>query len=313
MRPDIVHDPRLKEILTEAAKHYRLRDDQTVIKLLREAVERVPQRLDIRQSLANYHVQTGHPERALVVLRELLKIAPADIRTRVFLAHWSRYCGDMDGAEEIRRRIGQIRPPVGADLGQIWRHIDAWKSSPIGDSLPVHTKDGKNTAIVVLGYVLNQDGSMRTELVRRLEKGLEAARAYPDAGIVVTGGVPQSGVVEAAAMHLWLIEHAVPPERIFIEGYARDVVENLIYSRQILEIIRADSILLITSANNVRRTGAAMEILSWTNGSSWQIDVVAATLTGFTDNGGDKLKLYRDALRAYGCPMMVAFPELVER
>lgn len=313
MNRSVNYDPLLNEILAKAGASYRLREDEKTVQLLADAALRAPQRLDIKKSLANFHIQLGRPDLALDIFNEINRFAPEDVENHIYLAHWSRYCGDVEGAEKLRRKLEATRFPLAADLGRIWRHIDAWAGMHISDVLPPAPPRETPAAIITLGYILNADGTMREGLIRRLEKTLEAAGHYPDAVIVVTGGVPRNGTVEALEMRRWLEDRGIARDRIYVEGYARDLVENLVYSRQILDILNVDRALIVTSPNNVRRSGAAMEILCWANGASWGISVVASTLEGFIDDGGDRIKLYRDTLRAYGLLMMTVFPELLER
>lgn len=316
MMPGFAYDPRLKAMLAEAAKKYRLRDDDAFRRLMEQAVELAPQRLDLWFGLANHHIQTGSPDLALGIYRELANTVPYDADTLFHLSHWLRHAGEALEAEDYLRGLEAVRPDAAADLVRIWREIDASTDTPITDALPRADEMGQRIAIVTLGYVLNQDGTMHGILEDRLHKTLEAAETYPDSVIIVSGGVPRNTEIEAVVMRRWLEEKGVDGRRIFEEGYARDVVENLIYSRHILDIIGADTALLVTSACDVRRAGSGMRIQIWRNGSRWKADVVAAggeSLASFRDDGSDRLKLYRDALRAYGTPMMRTFPELAER
>lgn len=313
MTPGIRFDPGLKAVLAEATRHYRARDDDNCRRCLEEAVERAPHRIDIWFSLASHHIQTGFPDLALAIYDELAATLPTDAETRFCLAHWLRYAGDADAAEAVRAGLEATHPARAGDLLAIWRDIDKWLAMPPDSFLPQFDGEDRRRAIVALGYVLNDDGSMHPVLLRRLHKTLEAADALPGAMIVVTGGVPRSGKVEAVAMREWLVDMGVDRGRVFEEGYARDVVENLIYSRHILDMAGVESVLLVTSPIDFRRAGAGMEILDHTHGVGRGVAVVASEGDGFVDDGGDRLKFYRDALRVYGFPMMRCFPELVER
>ena len=90
-------------------------------------------------------------------------------------------------------------------------------------------------------------------------------------------------------------------------------MENLVYSRAVAAMNGVDAMLIVTSAVDVRRAGASLEIMAGACGDAWTVRAVAATAAGFVDDGGDRLKAYRDALRAFGMPMMDAYPELAER
>ena len=56
-----------------------------------------------------------------------------------------------------------------------------------GDHLPDGLPKDDSLALVILGGALNPDGSMRDELVRRLEVGLDCAAQYPNAYVSAPG------------------------------------------------------------------------------------------------------------------------------
>lgn len=310
------YSPKLKPLLEEAAQAYRLRDDDAFAALMREALLLAPQRLDLWYNLANHHVQTGKVDEAIDILRKVYGMIPRDATIMFTLAHWLQFAGQSSDAERLRRTLESARPELAADLLRIWTTIDAWLSKRIDDTFPPPGKGWGKVGIVVLGYRLNADGTMSQPLVDRLEKALEGTKRFDNYRVVVSGGAPRAGVVEAVPMRRWLEEKGVPAECVIEEGYSRDLVENLIYSRHILDILGAESVIAVTSANNVRRAGSGMEILAWINGSSWRVFSTAAsgeTLDNFSDDGSDRLKLFRDTLRVYGIPMMRTYPELSER
>ena len=53
-------------------------------------------------------------------------------------------------------------------------------------------KDFSDPAIVILGYGLNPDGTMRTILRRRMLTGLAVAQLFPRSPVIVTGGNPRT-------------------------------------------------------------------------------------------------------------------------
>ena len=101
------------------------------------------------------------------------------------------------------------------------------------DGLP---KDN-SLCIVVLGYELADDGSMKKELRGRLETALASAEKYPNSYIVCTGGGTadkNKTVTEAGVMAQWLIEHGVAAERIITEKKSYSTVQNAKYTYEIL-------------------------------------------------------------------------------
>lgn len=313
---NVAYDPELDGILALAAQAYRRHDDDTFHALLLDAIRRAPHRFDLGLNFGNHCIQRGMVDAALSSFAGLVDDHPGDPDLLTYLAHWQRYSENDAESEKWLGRLSAVRPERASDLSRIWASIDYRLSLMIADALPDLPGGAENVAIVTLGLELSPDGSMRQSLVDRLEKTLEAADRYRDSQIIVTGGVPRSGRIEARAMRDWLIDKGISAERIHEEGYARDLVENLLYSRHILNLLKARTAVIITSSNNVRRAGACMEIIAWVGGFSLRVPPVVPasgeSLTGFIDDGGDRLKLYRDALRAYGLPMMHTYPGLVE-
>ncbi|MDR1744221.1 MAG: YdcF family protein [Planctomycetota bacterium] len=313
MSPLFRHRPELAGTLAEASRAYRRQDDDAFRRLLLAAVELAPERLDIRACLANHYIQTERPDQAVAVYEDVFRFLPTDAGNLFRLAHWRRFGGDEPGAAAALRALRAIRPSLADDLAHIWNRLDAWFAAPVTDAAPPFPESARRPAILVLGYALSMDGEIAPELASRLEKALRAAINWPDAILVASGGVPRAGRVEAAAMREWLEGRGVAPERICEEGYSRDVVENLAYSRHILGGNGNDAVLVVTSAVDVRRAGAGLEIMAGVHGDIWTVRAAASSLDGFRDDGRDRLKAYRDALRAFGMPMMNAYPELAER
>lgn len=317
--PRVLYTPRLKEVLVEAAAAYRRWDDPEVERLLRRAVDLAPQRLDIHYNLAGRYIQSGETVRALACYRRILDAAPDEVDALTYFAHWSRHEEETADAEAAWARLNEVRPGRAADLKRIWDRIDADAGRPVTDVFPPDAanlvRQGVAAAIVILGFKLNPDGSMHDIMARRLEKGLEAAELFPLARIIVTGGVPAAGRVEAVVMREWLLENGVAERRVVEEGYARDVVENCLFSRQIMEAYRIDQALLVTSSVDVRRSRLVLEVANFANGSRFDVAAIASRPGGpeySRDPGPRDVKIYRDTLRAYGMPMMRVYPEMVE-
>lgn len=315
MNARVGYDPRLAEILRAAGSLFHRREKEPFQELLEEALRRAPMRLDIHFCLASHFIQIDLPKKGLAAYERIHQLFPRDADALFHLAHWRRFDGDAQGAEDALRLLADARPEKAADLKRIWSSIDAWTDVDVTDVLP-DARGDENICLVALGYRLASDGSMLPPLVARLEKTLEAANRWPGAIIVATGGVPCAGKVEAVEMRRWLTARGVARDRIREEGYARDCVENLLFARPYLDAENAGRAIIVTAAGNVRRTGAALETIAWTCGSAWKTSAVAAsgeTFSSFRDDGGDRLKVYRDILRAYGVPMMASYPDLAER
>ena len=116
-------------------------------------------------------------------------------------------------------------------------------------------------AIVTLGYSLNDDGSMSDILINRLKLTLKVHNKYPNAIIIVSGGVAHQGTTESYQMKQWLIKHKVPAEQIIQEDQSTSTVTNAINSINILKRLNRPikDILLISSDAHIRRANSIFQ------------------------------------------------------
>ena len=103
--------------------------------------------------------------------------------------------------------------------------------------LPDGLEDGDTLCLIVLGYQLNPDGTMREELIGRLKTALNCAEKYPNCYILCTGGgtaARNSAMTEADAMAGWLEEQGIQSDRIIVENKSLTTTQNAIFSFDIL-------------------------------------------------------------------------------
>jgi uncharacterized SAM-binding protein YcdF (DUF218 family) len=125
--------------------------------------------------------------------------------------------------------------------------------SPASAQAVPQVKDFSKPAIVILGYGLNPDGSMRTILRRRVLTGLAIAQFFPQAPIIVTGGNPQNGITEAQQMQRMLMLFGTPPSRIIAEDRANSTVQNAQFSVPLAKQAGTSGIILVTSTTHQGR------------------------------------------------------------
>jgi uncharacterized SAM-binding protein YcdF (DUF218 family) len=114
-------------------------------------------------------------------------------------------------------------------------------------------KDFSKPAIVILGYGLNPDGTMRTILRRRVLTGLTVAQFFPQSPIIVTGGNPQNGKTEAGQMRRMLQILGFPDNRIIVEDKANSTVQNARFSVPLAKRAGTSGIILVTSSTHQGR------------------------------------------------------------
>ena len=114
-------------------------------------------------------------------------------------------------------------------------------------------KDFSRPAVVILGYGLNPNGTMRTILRRRVLTGLTVAQFFPQSPVIVTGGNPQSGNTEAGQMRKMLLLLGFPANRIIVEDRANSTVQNAQFSVPLAQQAGTSGIILVTSTTHQGR------------------------------------------------------------
>lgn len=162
----------------------------------------------------------------------------------------------QDADEEIETLLGYIES-VDPGQGVLWRGImEDWRWSNEEmvvnrDVLPDGLPQDDSLCIVILGYGLRNDGSMKEELVDRLVVGLASALKYPNAYVCVTGG-PTAGNTrdtEAGQMSRWLMDKGLEPGRILVEDRSLSTAENALKVVSLLRsnVPQVDSIAVVSS------------------------------------------------------------------
>ena len=175
-------------------------------------------------------------------------------------------------ATDIERVISELKQ-VDQKTGEAWEKImnywsDVNQEGAVNiDTVPEGIPTGNNVAIVILGFALNADGTMKDELVGRLQTGLNIANQYTNAYVVVTGGgtaANNPNVTEGGLMGEWLLAQGLDEGRLIIENRAPSTVGNAQYTYEILktEYPQVDSVVLVTSDYHVPR-GCAIYYSKW--------------------------------------------------
>ena len=153
--------------------------------------------------------------------------------------------------------IDQAQYEAWSSIMSYWSYINTEMQVNIG-TVPEGLPEDNSVAIVILGFALNSDGTMKDELIGRLETGLAVAEAYPNSYVVVTGGGTASGnpnVTEGGLMGQWLLEHGLSEDRLIIENKAPSTVGNAENTYKILaeEYPQVKSMVMVTSDYHVPR------------------------------------------------------------
>jgi uncharacterized SAM-binding protein YcdF (DUF218 family) len=150
----------------------------------------------------------------------------------------------------VRRRwraaAGAVVVAVAAVLGGVTASVS--QAEPAAAD-----KDFSKPAIVILGYGLKPDGTMRELLRRRVLTGLIVAQFFPQSPVIVTGGNPQNGKTEAGQMRNMLQLLGFPANRIIVEDSANSTVQNARFSVPLAKAADTTGIILVTSTTHQGR------------------------------------------------------------
>lgn len=118
---------------------------------------------------------------------------------------------------------------------------------------------------ITLGSKLNDDGYLEDASINRLKATLKAFNYNKKAYIIVSGGNPNNNVTEAKAMKIWLQKHNVPKNQIIEEGHSKNTIENALYSMDIVNKRKFNSITLVTSDTHMRRAYILFKNIDYQN------------------------------------------------
>ena len=147
-----------------------------------------------------------------------------------------------EASERIDKLLGKLSD-IDSLTGERWKKIvDIWTSDDPGkqlnyDVLPDGLPDSDELCIVVLGFQLEPDGTMKDELIERLNVALRSAEKYPKAYVVCTGGgtaAENENASEAGEMAKWLEGKGIEKSRIIVEDNSITTAQNAIFTYDIL-------------------------------------------------------------------------------
>ncbi|MBT0565348.1 YdcF family protein [Williamsia sp. CHRR-6] len=240
----------------------------------------------------------GDTPGALRDIGALVRIAPRDRQALALQAIWADYAYDLVTRSAAMARLGAVSPPTAAGVNAVFRAIGAGVATLPS---PFPGLVNARTGIAVMGFGLLDNGTIRPELQDRLGAAWLQAIAAPFSPIVVSGGNPRGGITEAAAMRNWLVQRGIPASRIIVESRAGSTVQNALFSAPLLKARGAVNVVVVSSANHVRRVVTDFTIAG--------LPVVGATThpTGWVDNllppsRDAQRSIYVDATRTFGLP-----------
>lgn len=221
--------------------------------LFKQAIKLDPQDTNLQMDLASTYRMEDKNSKANDIWKNILKVHPKNYNARLKLAAFAHANGDDQTYNENISQLEAQNPTKTATFTDAIHQADNIQNLDINTKIPDNLPKDNHHYFVVLGYALGKDGKMQKTMLDRLNITLKAAKKYPKSKIMVSGGVPQDGVTEAAAMQKWLVSKGINKNRIEKEDLSTNTVENALFSIRDLNNDKATSATLITSASHMRR------------------------------------------------------------
>jgi len=276
---------------------------EVILDSYKKAIAINPNDLNLKFYLASVQILERKNIEALKSYENILSKDPNNFSAGIFYAVYNNAVGNSDIYQREIKRLKNIYPKktekyisIISDCNRVTTMKLLTKAYKIESSKP---------GAIVLGDALKFDGTPTKTMLGRVTKALELYNKNNDINIIVTGGVAESGITEAYFMKHWLVSKGVPESQIYMENRARDTVENAIYSLRIARKIGLKDIVLITSANHIRRSFTLFNEMIKTQ----KLNVRLTNLTYMNFDSMDEamqvssnemIDIYRDTFRASG-------------
>lgn len=144
------------------------------------------------------------------------------------ISYYSTY--QSTAKTDIQRLVEKLKA-LNSTKGEEWEKIMKY-GDYVNTDMNVNVDGLPNDdslCITVLGVALNDDGTMKDELVGRLQTALASAQKYPNAYVAVTGGGTAKNnpnAIEADQMAAWIIANGLDENRLIVENKSKSTVQN---------------------------------------------------------------------------------------
>ena len=141
------------------------------------------------------------------------------------------------------------------------------------ETVPTHNTEATHfDTLIVLGSPADPDGKASPEERERVLAAVREFRAGRAGHIIVSGGPVHNAWTEADTMARIAVGAGVPSEDVLVEGRARNTVQNIFYSHQIMEAHGWTTAEVVSSPSHLPRTGLILEHWSFgwrTHAARW--------------------------------------------
>jgi uncharacterized SAM-binding protein YcdF (DUF218 family) len=124
--------------------------------------------------------------------------------------------------------------------------------------------------LIVLGTPCTAEGEPSLEQRERVLEGVREFRAGVAKHMIVTGGAAHNDFVEADCMKRLAVEQGVPADAVIEEKRAQDTIQNIWFSKQIMDAQGWRSAEVVSSPSHLPRTALILEHYKGANGFAWK-------------------------------------------
>jgi uncharacterized SAM-binding protein YcdF (DUF218 family) len=118
--------------------------------------------------------------------------------------------------------------------------------------------------IIVLGTPTRDDGTPSAELRERVLEGVREYKAGVSTHIIMTGAAAHNKFVEAHAMKVLAVEKGVPGDAVIEEDQAKDTIQNIYFSHEIMLKRGWHSAEVVSSPSHLPRTALILQHYDFT-------------------------------------------------
>jgi uncharacterized SAM-binding protein YcdF (DUF218 family) len=150
--------------------------------------------------------------------------------------------------------------------------IGAWLLSPIENRFPVPELPERVDGVVMLGGAVEiyasagRGQTALNEAAERVTTLIELGKRYPEARLVVTGGVGRlvgAPINPAQALKDFYRQQDFDVDRILFEDQSRNTIENAVLTRQLVQPKPDERWILVTSASHMPRSVGVFRQAGW--------------------------------------------------
>jgi uncharacterized SAM-binding protein YcdF (DUF218 family) len=124
--------------------------------------------------------------------------------------------------------------------------------------------------LIVLGTPCLTNGTSSPEQRQRVLEGVREFRAGVAAHIIVTGGAAHNSFVEADCMKHLALKEGVPGDAVIEEKQAQDTIQNIWFSKQIMDEHGWRSAEVISSPSHLPRAALILEHYKGKDAFAWK-------------------------------------------